>query len=313
MILKVNHTTTYRYGQPVSISHTEVHLTPRPSARQTVLLHELTIDPAPDTRAARNDYFGNGVTAFSIHRPHRTLAITATSLVDRQAADPIHPGLTPPWEQVRDEVRRHESNDTFDAFQFIFESPRVKLGPAFASYVAESFAAGRPLLEAARDLCRRIFTDFKYDQGATTVKTPIEEAFESARVYARLRAYHDRLPALARPARAVRQRMHAHQSRLDRRGSLARVGVGVLRELRLAGFRSHQQPDARGRSRYDRMGTRLLRRAAGERRRAGRRRADDQRHGRGYSRELEHQTAFKYSSNARSEISVHESWMWSMN
>ncbi len=179
MILKVNHTTTYRYGQPVSISHTEVHLTPRPSARQSVLMHELTIDPAPDTRAARNDYFGNGVTAFSIHRPHRTLTITATSLVDRQAADPIHPALTPPWEQVRDKVRRHESNDTFDAFQFIFESPRVKLGPAFASYVAESFAAGRPLLEAACDLCRRIFTDFKYDQGATTVRTPIEEAFES--------------------------------------------------------------------------------------------------------------------------------------
>jgi len=179
MILKVNHTTTYRYAQPVSICHTEVHLTPRASARQTVLLHELTIDPAPDTRAARKDYFGNDVTAFSIHLPHRTLAITATSLVDRQADDPIHQGLTPPWEQVRDEVSRHESNDTFDAFQFIFESPRVKLGPAFASYVAESFAAGRPLLEAARDLCRRIFTDFKYDQGATTVRTPIEEAFES--------------------------------------------------------------------------------------------------------------------------------------
>ena len=230
MILKVNHTTTYRYGQPVSICHTEVHLTPRASARQTVLQHELTIDPAPDTRAARKDYFGNDVTAFSIHRPHRTLAITATSLVDRQAADPIHPGLTPPWEQVRDEVRRHESNDTFDAFQFIFESPRVKLGPAFAAYAAESFAAGRPLLEAARDLCRRIFTDFKYDQGATTVTTPIDEAFESRqRRMPGLRAYHDRLPALARPARAVRQRMPAQQSRLDRRGSLARVGVGVLR------------------------------------------------------------------------------------
>jgi len=179
MILKVNHTTTYRYGQPVSICHTELHLTPRASARQLVLQHELTIDPASDTRAARKDYFGNDVTAFSIHRPHRTLTITATSLVARQAADPIHPGLTPPWEQVRDEVSRHESNDTFDAFQFIFESPRVKLGPAFAAYAAESFAPGRPLLEAARDLCRRIFTDFKYDKGATTVATPIEVAFKS--------------------------------------------------------------------------------------------------------------------------------------
>ncbi len=179
MILKVNHTTTYRYGQPVSICHTELHLTPRASARQTVLQHELTIDPTSDTRAARKDYFGNDVTAFSIHRPHRTLAITATSLVDRQPADPIHPGLTPPWEQVRDEVSRHESNDTFDAFQFIFESPRVKLGLPFAAYAAESFAPGRPLLEAARDLCGRIFTDFKYDQGATTVATPIGEAFES--------------------------------------------------------------------------------------------------------------------------------------
>ena len=179
MILKVNHTTTYRYGQPVSICHTEVYLTPRASALQTLLQHELTIDPAPDTRAGRKDYFGNDVTAFSINRPHRTLTIAATSLVTRQPADPIHPGLTPAWEQLRDDVSRHESSDTFNAFQFIFESPRVKLGPAFAAYAAESFAAGRPLLEAARDLCRRIFTDFKYDKGATTVSTPIEEAFKS--------------------------------------------------------------------------------------------------------------------------------------
>ena len=38
------------------------------------------------------------------------------------------PALTPPWEQVREAVSRHENDETFDALQFIFESPRVAPG-----------------------------------------------------------------------------------------------------------------------------------------------------------------------------------------
>jgi transglutaminase-like putative cysteine protease len=173
--LRVIHTTTYSYSNPVSVSHTEVHLKPRADRNQTPLEHRLAVTPLPDSSIARDDYFGNAVTHFSIHKPHEALVITAESLVDRHSLEAVHPALTPSWEQVALEVRRHETSATFEALEFVFDSPRVTITPAFAAYAAPSFSAGRPMLEAAIDLCHRIFTDFKYDQRATTVTTPIDQ------------------------------------------------------------------------------------------------------------------------------------------
>ena len=181
MILNVNHTTTYPV-RPAGLdlpyrgaSHAARQRRGRPCCE-----HELTIDPAPDTRAARKDYFGNDVTTFTI-RPaasdtcdHRARA-WSRSAGGRSDSSGAHAALGTG-------ARRGEpprTNDTFDAFQFIFESPRVKLSPAFAAYAQRLSLPGRPLLEAARRSMQRIFTDFKYDQGATTVTTPVEEAFES--------------------------------------------------------------------------------------------------------------------------------------
>jgi transglutaminase-like putative cysteine protease len=179
MILRAIHTTTYNYGEPVSLCHSEVHLAPRATANQKVQDHRLVISPSPDTCASRKDYFGNEVSYFVIDEPHRTLAITATSTVQMRDVDPIHPGLTPPWEHVREVLRRAEGADNFDAMQFVFESPRVALGPEVATYGDDCFAAGRPILEAARALCKRIHREFEYIQGATNVATGVNQVLSS--------------------------------------------------------------------------------------------------------------------------------------
>ena len=179
MLLRVVHTTTYSYAETVPICHTEVRLTPRNARNQILIEHELEIDPPAEARIEREDYFGNAVTMFTIEAPHRVLRIAARSLVEMHEQEPIHPALTPPWEQVREIVQRHESEAAFDAFQFAYESPRVILAPEFSSYAESSFRPGRPLLECALELCHRIFTEFKYDQEATTVTTPVDEALKS--------------------------------------------------------------------------------------------------------------------------------------
>src|SRR5258705_4316474 len=151
MILRATHTTTYTYSAPVSLCQSEVHLAPRATANQRVLSHDLVIVPEPDLCAARLDYYGNETVYFSIDEPHQHLSITATSVLDVRRSEPIHPGLTPLWEQVREAIRRHDGADAFDALQFVFESPRIALGPEFAAYAQRSFPAGRRLLEAALD------------------------------------------------------------------------------------------------------------------------------------------------------------------
>ncbi len=179
MTLQVTHTTTYLYSEAVTISYNEVHLAPRPHHGQIVVSHELTLTPPPDFSAARRDYFGNEVTWFSIYEPHQTLTITARDTVQTLAIEPPPKDLVPAWEQVRDEVRRRESAEAFEACQFVFESPRVKLGPEFAAYAAHSFAPKRPLLEAIGELSRRIFAEFEYDLEATTVTTAVDEVLQT--------------------------------------------------------------------------------------------------------------------------------------
>jgi transglutaminase-like putative cysteine protease len=175
MMLRATHTTTYLYSEPVSICHTEVHLAPRPSERQTLLDYELKIHPEPDYVTSHIDYFGNEVSYFSIHAPHNTLTITSESEIDLKPFVAPELALTAPWEQVRDAVRDQESEEAFEAFQYAFESPRIHIGRGFAEYALPSFPKGRPVLEAAHDLCLRINKEFKYDPRSTTVSTPVDE------------------------------------------------------------------------------------------------------------------------------------------
>jgi transglutaminase-like putative cysteine protease len=176
MILRATHSTTYTYSDTVSICYTEARLSPRDTQGQNPVDYGLVIDPEPDSTLLRTDFFGNSVEAFSVQQPHRALKIAARSIVETRDIQPIHPGLTPPWEQVKAAVEKHDSEDTFEAFQFIFESPRVACLPEFAEYGQPSFPAGVPLLEGARDLCKRIHADFTYNTAATTVSTPVGDA-----------------------------------------------------------------------------------------------------------------------------------------
>src|ERR1700722_3314004 len=187
MKLKATHITRYWYSDPVSLCHTEVYLAPRTRKSQTVLAHDLTVTPSPETMYPREDYFGNPATFFSIHEPHRELIITSRSVVELSPGPP-NLELSPPWEQVREEALQRASpagvldgGAAFEAGQFVFESPKIRLGAAFAEYARESFAPGRRFLDGVNHLSERIYNGFKYDQRATTITTPVGEVLESKR------------------------------------------------------------------------------------------------------------------------------------
>jgi transglutaminase-like putative cysteine protease len=181
MKVLATHITRYWYSGPVSTCHNEVHLAPRPRANQILLEHSLTVSPAPELIVSREDYFGNEVSAFSIHEPHRELIVTSHSRAVLTSLSPPHLDLSPPWEQVRKEAAARETPASFEAGQFVFESPLIQIATPFAEYAEESFKAGRHFLDGVNDLSQRIFAEFKYDQRATTVSTPVGEVLESKR------------------------------------------------------------------------------------------------------------------------------------
>lgn len=115
-----------------------------------------------------------------------------------------------PWEEVR-ELFRFPQGRPDPACEFVFPSPMCR-GDDFLAYARPSFALGRPLLDAAMDLTLRIHADFLYDSESTEISTPVESVAQRRGVCQDF-AHHDRVPAHARAAGALRQRLPADSRR----------------------------------------------------------------------------------------------------
>lgn len=175
----ITHATTYAYAEPVSLCQNVAHLAPRACHRQRAEPPVLTITPEPAVLEDRVDFFGNPVCYFTVQEPHRELTVHVEHRVAVTPDDP--PPHTPPWETVRDRLPHDRAPVWLDAYQFAFDSRYVAADRRYADYARGSFAPGRPALDAARDLMRRVHSDFVYDPRATTLATPVAEVFERRR------------------------------------------------------------------------------------------------------------------------------------
>jgi len=201
----VRHRTIYRYSQPVSISHHVLHLVPRRHERQVLHASSLAIAPHPAVRSDAEDYFGNPVTFLTIQEQHEQLAIESRSLVEVVAPEDPAASRTMPWERIFRHLEQRATRDDIAVLQFAFDSPYAQASDDLAGYALESFLPGRPVLEAALDLTRRIHRDFRYDSAATSVSTPVDEVFKLRRGVCQDFAHLQLacLRALALPARYV--------------------------------------------------------------------------------------------------------------
>jgi transglutaminase-like putative cysteine protease len=180
MIYKIVHRSTYRYKHPVSVGNHVACLKPRISQRQKLMQVELHIEPPPAMYTERIDYFGNRQCFFTVQEPHKELVVEARSEVRIGSVAPWQ-GQKIAWEEVAESLPHDLSEAGLEAYQFAFESPRIRMRPEFAAYARESFTTGRPMQEALLDLTSRIYRDFRFDSKVTNVRTPPEEVFRKRR------------------------------------------------------------------------------------------------------------------------------------
>src|ERR1700722_12245664 len=81
-VYQVTHRTDYRYEQDVTASYGQLHLLPREFDYQQRRSATITLTPGPDVLSSRQDFFGNSVSYFEIDEPHRSLTVTAQSVVE---------------------------------------------------------------------------------------------------------------------------------------------------------------------------------------------------------------------------------------
>ncbi len=187
MIYRIVHRTTYRYKYPVSLGNHVACLKPRSLPHHQLTRNELSIQPTPATLTERLDYFGNVLCFFTVQEPHRELIVEARSEVAIDGGGSSSAPPSPPseshvaWEDVAAALPNDHSPAGTEAYQFSFESPRIRVRPEFAAYALQSFTPGRSMPEALLDLTARIHNDFRFDAKSTNVRTPPVEVFKKRR------------------------------------------------------------------------------------------------------------------------------------
>ncbi|MET1006885.1 MAG: transglutaminase family protein [Propionibacteriaceae bacterium] len=174
---RIEHSTTYTYDDDVTGSYGTFHLKPRDLDWQSCLTHEVVIGPEPADLFRHSDMYGNTKTYFHVVQPHTELKVTAINTVEVRARelDPEH--LAVPWELARPRLRSDVA-DSWLATDFTFPSPMVDVPPEAKEYALVSFTPGRPIGEAVTELMHRVFHDFTYKSGSTTVSTRVGELLE---------------------------------------------------------------------------------------------------------------------------------------
>ena len=173
----LRHVTTYDYAAPTSLAHHDLCVKLRDLPYQRVHQAGIQIEPAPDSIVERRDGFGNHRHFVAIQQSHEAFTVVAEATIDVLSRDVPTPMATLAWEEVRNLVNGDGFPEDLEPLECSLASPGIHLVDEITRYARESFRPGRSILEAARDLNHRIFTDFTYEPGATAVSTPVAEAF----------------------------------------------------------------------------------------------------------------------------------------
>jgi transglutaminase-like putative cysteine protease len=182
VIFTITHITSYKYDNYVTYCHNIANLKPKEFLGQELLDYQLEISPLPTTFNENIDFFGNTSAHFSIEKQHKELVVTARSKVARSYN--LQSELTENVKRITLEKAIHNldklDSEIIDTKQFLLDSVLINnISEEIYDYAKISFKKNRSVFEAAEELMKRIFTDFKFDTEFSTVATPIDEVMKA--------------------------------------------------------------------------------------------------------------------------------------
>jgi transglutaminase-like putative cysteine protease len=176
---RVVHRTEYQYGLPMADGFTTTHLEPRSREHQDVVSFDLVVDPAPDELERSLDALGNPVTRFAVHRPHDSLVVESTLVVD-VGLQPV-PSESPAWDDIVRRAADALGDLAIEVGPYLAPSPSTPWLASLADLTAPEFTPGRPLVDAVSGLCKRMFGEFLFDAGFSDVTTPLADVLAARR------------------------------------------------------------------------------------------------------------------------------------
>jgi len=178
MLLEVRHVTRYHYAAPVRESLMEVWMQPRKTPQQRLSSFDLELDPAAQVFSYADPY-GNAVYHFDVPHPHDQLTITARSVVETAAPDPLPEALAPgEWDRLKGDSVLGDNFDFLRLQGFCIETDALR------NFVAErglDRLREQDPLTAIRRLSEVIYEAFDYESGVTDAESPIDLALSARR------------------------------------------------------------------------------------------------------------------------------------
>jgi transglutaminase-like putative cysteine protease len=170
---RIEHTSVYRYDEPATASFNEARLTPRTNRWQNTLESVLRVDSAT-WQHRYVDYWGTQVRVFEAERPHRELAVRASSLVE------VEPELRPAprgpltWTDLRSRAVVDEWGE------YLTQSARTLPSDDLAE-TAQSLVDDRDPARSALAISNAVHDAMTYEPGSTGVETSAAEAWAAGR------------------------------------------------------------------------------------------------------------------------------------
>jgi transglutaminase-like putative cysteine protease len=175
MRLKIQHVTHYTYSGLVFDNHNEARLAPLSNARQACL--SFTLKTSPIAKIFHYDLSTGLVHHFNIRAPHKSMMISASSVVTTESFDPFRDMS---FEQ--DDFKAYEHREIEEDYaEYLAASPLIPLGLdlRYFTETAKAKAAGDGASHFLLSLNRVLHDSLIYQTGATDVDTPVEKVLET--------------------------------------------------------------------------------------------------------------------------------------
>ena len=177
MLYDIGMRLTAHYDPPANGGRHVVCMAPADlRGQQRAITSLLGIEPTPDERIDRTDFFGNAIVEVAFHDAHAEIEFSIRSRVDR-TPPPEPVDVSPPLNRLAQEIAAVRSLAPAAPHHFLGPSPRVRLVPEITAYARFALKARATTLEIVRELGRALHRDMTYDVDATKVDTHPADAF----------------------------------------------------------------------------------------------------------------------------------------
>ncbi|MGI4871303.1 MAG: transglutaminase family protein [Janthinobacterium lividum] len=166
---KIQHRTRYAYAAPVIDCANQLMIYPLADERLTVKSHAVSITQQPEV-ALFTDYFGNQVGVFSLIQPHSELVIDSLAEVETHAIQ-FPMDEAPAEAQWQELARLHHDVTLID---FLKPAP-CEAEAEIRQALSGVLTYGDKPLKQCLQLSEYVHENFQYQQGVTSVETPLNE------------------------------------------------------------------------------------------------------------------------------------------